>query len=123
MTHSIGAPFTPTERTGPGPFSPNDIADFEVYIARQLGDRPEPTRSEIERYLRRHPGHTIRDWKGKGDPDYLRPDHPREESWHKLKVLEVRALATTEIARCLPANVRQAAARDPALIWNPLARR
>jgi len=117
------AAFTPTERTGPGPFSANDIADFEEYIASQLQGRKGAEAKDVECYLRRFPGRNIRDWKGEGDPDYLPDARPHEEPWHRLNQREVRAEATQCIARSLPANVRQAAARDPELVWNPLARR
>jgi hypothetical protein len=115
--------FTPTQRTGPGPFSVNDCADFEQFIAGQLRNWIGTERKEIESYLRRSPGHTVRDWKGKGDPDFLPPSERSECDWNQLPRDDVREIATINIARDLPANVRQAAARDPALIWNPLARR
>ena len=99
-----------------------DVADFEAYIARELIGRSEPDRSDLELYLRRFPGHSLRDWKGKS---IIRPldARPFDKAWHKLKAADVHAVATATIARELPQNVRQAAARDPALIWNPLARK
>lgn len=105
------------------PPTPDDVADFEAFIASQLGAREGEERADLERYLRAFPGATVREWKGKGDLWHLSGSNPDERPWHKLKAREVRALATRHPARTLPHSIRQAAARDPGLIWNPLARR
>ena len=102
--------------------SPADIADFEEFVSRSIAWRQEPERGDLERYLRRFPGHSVRDWKGKGLPCPLDADE-RERPWRRLKAAEVQIEATKCISRELPRNLRQAAARDPALIWNPLARK
>jgi hypothetical protein len=109
-----GSPASPT---------PDDSADFEEFIAAQLGGRTGEERADLERYLRALPGATVREWKGKGDLWHLSGPEPDQRPWHKLKAREVRALATRNPARTLPHNVRQSAARDPGLVWNPLARR
>lgn len=101
----------------------NDIEDREAHIARVVAGRDsQPDFADLPDYLRRNPGHTVRDYKGKG-PVVPIAAEPREKHWQKLKADEVRATATTQSARDLPRNVRQAAARDPGLIWNPLARK
>lgn len=106
----------------PGEVSASDLADFEAHIARLAGWRSEPDRSDLARFLRANPGKTVRDWKGKGPST---PPEPQrwEQSWSRLKATEVRQSAVSAFARDLPHNVRQAAARDPGLIWNPLARK
>lgn len=99
-----------------------DLADFEQYIAHQLRGWGEPERSGLEAYLRRFPGHSVADWKAKG---LSRPmdAEPHHKPWWKLDAEEVREAATRTIARDLPRNVRQAAARDTGLIWNAYARK
>lgn len=99
-----------------------DLADFEQYIACQLRGWGEPERADLEAYLRRFPGHSVADWKGKGVCPPL-DAAPYHRPWSKLKAEEVRAAATRTIARDLPRNIRQAAARDRALIWNAYARK
>ena len=101
---------------------PGDVADLEDYIARLVSGRAEPDRSNLEGYLRLHPGHTLRDWKGKG-PTLPPETDPKEKPWRSLSREEVRAAAVATSARDLPRNVRQAAARDNGLVWNPLARK
>lgn len=97
-------------------FNTNDEAD------RDASQWPEPERSELARFLRSNPGMTVRDWKGKG-PTLPHDAAPGEAHWAKLSASEVRDAAANAFARDLPRNVRQAAGRDPALIWNPLARK
>lgn len=101
----------------------NDIEDREAHIIRVVAGRDShPDFADLPDYLRANPGHTVRDFKGKGP---VVPDEAEfgETSWDKLKAAEVRATAIDASARDLPRNVRQAAARDPSLIWNPLARK
>ena len=100
----------------------NDIADFEQHIASQIAGRPEPDRSDLEAFLRRNPGMTVRDWKGLG-PSIPLDAEGWEKPWHRLPSAEVKREAVREFARELPRNLRQAAARHPDLIWNPLARK
>jgi len=102
--------------------SPADLADFEAYIAHQLRGWGEVERADLEAYLRRFPGHSVGDWKAKGLTCPLDAE-PHAKPWWKLKPAEVREAGTRTIARDLPRNVRQAAGRDPGLIWNPLARK
>jgi len=102
--------------------TPADLADFEEYIAYQLRGWGEVERAELESYLRRIPGHSVADWKAKGLTHPL-DGEPHEKPWWKLKPEEVREEATRTISRDLPRNIRQAASRDPGLIWNPLARK
>lgn len=109
MTHTL----SPTD---------NDLADFEMFIAGQIANFHEPDRSDLECYLRAHPGHSLRDWKGKSAV-HLSGAAIGEKPWSSLKPVAVRELATGRLARDLPLNVRQAAARDPELVWNPLARK
>ena len=100
----------------------NDINDFEAHIASLIAGKSEPDRSELERFLRANPGNTVRDWKGTGPSTPV--DAERwEMPWNRLKAAEVRAEAVLWFARELARNVRQAAARDPQLSWNPLARK
>lgn len=98
----------------------NDKQDFESHLASLLCGWEEPERSELEGFLRANPGMTVRDWKGLG-PSVPVEAEQWEKPWHRLKPEEVRAEAVRRFARELPRNVRQAAARDPALIWNDLA--
>ena len=100
----------------------NDLADREAFIGRVVSGYAEPDRGELAAYLRANPGQTARDWKGKGRS--LPFDAQRGEApWSKLKADDVRSAAIAASARDLPQNIRQAAARDPGLIWNPLARK
>ena len=78
--------------------------------------------SPLDAYLAANPDKTARDFKGKGF-DTFHPfdkDHvgPNEQPWHKLNPVAVRDAATTEKARFLTKGERQAAARDPGLIWD-----
>jgi hypothetical protein len=98
------------------------VADFEQYIAYQLQGWAETERPDLEAYLRRFPGHSVADWKAKGPTSPL-DAAPYDTPWSKLPVAEVHEAATRTIARDLPRNVRQAAARDRSLIWNLLARK
>ena len=100
----------------------HDIADFEAFITGSIVHLQEPDRSDCEHYLRAHPGHSLRDWKGKSAP-YLPPATVDEKPWSVLKPQMVRDMATSRLARDLPHNIRQAAAHDPELAWNPLARK
>jgi len=100
----------------------NDITDFEAHIAFLLSGRVEPDRSELERFLRANPGLTVGDWKGSGP--VVPADAQRwEKPWRLLPSDAVKEEAARHFARELPRNLRQAAARDPGLIWNPLARK
>lgn len=102
-------------------YSANDIADFEAHISRLLAGRCEEDRRSLNSFLRANPGMTVRDWKGKGP--VVPPDPASwEKSWRQVKA-QARREAVNQFARELPRNLRQAAARDPALIWNPLARK
>ena len=98
----------------------SDRADFEAFVAGQITDRREPERSELEQYLRDHPGQSVRDWKAKPLPCPV-PVAIGERAWSALDASDVRAAATRHIARELPRSVRQAAGRDPGLVWNRLA--
>jgi len=101
----------------------NDIADQEAHIARLVAGRAgDPDFAKLPDYLRANPGHTVRDYKGMG-PVVPVEAEPGEKPWRKLSAAEVRNAAVAASARDLPRNVRQAAARDPGLIWNPLARK
>ncbi len=100
----------------------HDIADHEAYIVGQTAHMREPDRSDCRRYLRANPGHSIREWKGK-PASYLSGAAVDDKPWQSLKPAEVRQMATSRLARDLPHNISQAAARDPALVWNPLARK
>ena len=100
----------------------NDIDDFEAHIAHLLEGRCEEDRDSLERFLRANPGMTLRDWKGKG-PSIPVDAAPWEKPWHKLRGDEVAQEAVRWFARELPRNLRQAAARHPGLIWNPVARK
>lgn len=103
-------------------FGQNDIEDFEMHIARLIRGRPDDEGEELRTFLLANPGMTVRDWKGKG-PSVPFDAEPGEKLWHRLKRAEVRDAATRAFARELPRNLRQAAARDPGLIWNHLARK
>ena len=101
---------------------PADTGDFKQWVEAQVAAcRPED-QDDVRRYLRANPGHTLREWKGKGDPNLLAAQ-PGEIPWKRLAPADVRLIATTTVARCLPQNVRQAAAHDPALIFNKLAKK
>lgn len=102
--------------------SVNDERDFEAHIASLAAHMAEPDRSNLERYLRANPGNTARDWDGKG-PSLPPEAEPWEEPWNRLNAGDVRSEAVRYFARELPQNLRQAAARDPGLIWNNLARK
>lgn len=111
--------FSPSPVPSP---SDADLADFKAFIDDLTGWRSEPDRSDLARFLRANPGMTVRDWKGKGPSTPL--DAERwEKPWNRLKSAEVRAEAVLWFARELPRNLRQAAARDPGLIWNTMARK
>lgn len=119
----IGANRKTPDRPSPVPFyDRNDIADFEQHIAALITGWGEPDRSDLEAFLCRNPGMTIRDWKGLGPSIPLEPEG-WEKPWHRLKPEEVKREAVKAYARELPCNLRQAAARHPDLIWNPLARK
>lgn len=98
-----------------------DSADWQAYVERVAGQWPEPERSELSSYLLANPGHTVRDWKGKGPSSPCDAD-PWEKPWSRLRPELVRSTAIAAPARQLPRNIRQAASRDPALIWNPLGK-
>lgn len=100
----------------------NDRDDFEAHIAHLLRWRSGEDRESLERFLRTNPGKTVGDWKGKG-PVVPVDAEEWEKPWHRLKAEEVQQEAVRYFARELPHNLRQAAARDPALIWNPVARK
>jgi hypothetical protein len=102
--------------------APADLDDFEQYIAHQLRGWADEERADLEAYLRRFPGHSVADWKAKGPTGPLDAE-PYEPIWSKLEAAVVREVGTRTVARDLPRNYRQAAARDPGLIWNPLARK
>jgi hypothetical protein len=101
----------------------HDLADFEAYIAAQTDHMLEPDSSDCQSYLRSHPSDSMRAWKGKSDSRCLPGATPDEKPWQSLKPVMVREMATNNLARHLPHNVRQAAAHDPELVWNPLARK
>lgn len=100
----------------------NDIDDFEQHIASQVNGRAEPDRSELKAFLRRHPGMTVRDWKGLG-PSIPLDAAEWEKPWRRLSSAEVKREAVRAFARELPRNLRQAAARHPDLMWNALGRK
>lgn len=99
-----------------------DRADFDAYVASQLNGWTDPLRAEVEGFLRAYPGSSVRDWKGKGC-DAPMPAQADEAAWLDLDPNEVRHRAIATVARLLTRNIRQAAGRDPSLIWNPLARK
>ncbi|MXP48434.1 hypothetical protein GRI43_13655 [Altererythrobacter luteolus] len=103
-------------------FGQNDIEDFEFHIARCIRGRPDNEALELRTYLLNNPGKTVRDWKGRG-PSVPIEAQPGEKHWNWLRKADVHDAATTAFARELPRNIRQAAARDPGLIWNRLARK
>ena len=83
-----------------------------------------PDQASLAAYLAAHPNMTARDFKGKGfdafhpfDKDYVAPG---ELPWHTLDPEQVRAAATSEKARFLSKAVRQAAGRDPELVFDDL---
>lgn len=89
-------------------------------------------RDENERmraWLDANPAMTVRDWKGKGftefspfDPHYVAPGEKPFDKLTKRELAEMRALATSTKARFMPKNYRQAAARDPELVWDEARR-
>lgn len=115
------APFFPTSDPAA---TPADRADFEGYIAQCLDGRTGDERAELERYLRANPGSTVRDWSD-GYPRQLceiEVDHHAPASG-RARIAYVREKATRSLAHTLPLDIRREAARDTALVWNPLARR
>ena len=76
-------------------------------------------------YLAANPGMTAREFKGKGFDAYnpFDKDHVREgeKPWHELDPAEVRQIAIGTKARYLTKGQRQAAARDPGLIWDAVS--
>ncbi len=102
---------------------PADLADFEAFIA-MYGNKTGGEETDIQRWLRANPGHSYREGK-KGEPYSIRMD-PIDPSAPKAGVARaryVRDRATTYLAHTLHVDIRCEAARDPALVWNPLARR
>lgn len=99
-----------------------DHADLEDYIARQIAGMATPDRASLGAYLRANPGHSMRDWKGKSI-GHLFGATPGEPDWASLRPDTVRIEATAAPARYLSRPMRQAAARNKALVWNPLARK
>jgi hypothetical protein len=77
--------------------------------------------SALDAYLTANPDKSARDFKGKGFDTFapFDKDHvlSNEQPWHKLNPVAVRDAATTEKARFLTKGERQAAARDPGLVW------
>ena len=82
--------------------------------------------STLDAYLAANPDKTPRDFKGKGFDTFhpFNKDHvgPNEQPWDRLNPVAVRDAATTEKARFLTKGERQAAARDPGLIWDEATR-
>ena len=76
----------------------NDIDDFEQHIASQIEGRVEPDRSDLEAFLRRNPGMTVRDWKGLG-PSTPFEAQSWEKPWDRLTADEVKREAVREFAR------------------------
>ena len=76
-------------------------------------------------YLAANPSMTARDFKGKGFGPFAPFDKhhvgPGEKPWHKLDREQVRKAATSEKARFLSKGERQAAGRDPGLVWDEQA--
>ncbi|WP_294275081.1 hypothetical protein [uncultured Sphingomonas sp.] len=74
-------------------------------------------------YLAANPGKTVRDWKGK---DWVAFDKfyvgPGEVPFDRLDRDQVRYQADGVPARFLPRNVRQAAGRDPGMVWDEASR-
>ncbi|WP_294289096.1 hypothetical protein [uncultured Sphingomonas sp.] len=74
-------------------------------------------------YLAANPGKTVRDWKGK---DWVAFDKfyvgSGEVPFDRLDRDQVRYQADGVPARFLPRNVRQAAGRDPGMVWDEVAR-
>ncbi|MFN3675609.1 MAG: hypothetical protein ACK4TC_06480 [Sphingomonas pseudosanguinis] len=113
----------------------DDIADFEMFISLQLEGKAGKARFDLEAFLRQHLGQTYRDYKGKGFPIYFSEDEwigggglnpesvdSRAPTSIELRRDYIRYLAVREPARTLAADIRREAARDHALIWNPLTR-
>ncbi|WP_326525521.1 hypothetical protein [Sphingomonas sp.] len=82
--------------------------------------------ADRDSYLAANPGQTARDYKGKGFDEFhpFLKHHvtPGERAWDKLNPIEVRRAATTEKARFLSRGERQAAGRDPGLVWDERSR-
>lgn len=104
--------------------TPANQADFEAYITQHTSLIAGADEADLIRYLRANPGHSRREWKRGSTP------HLAEQAIDPLapkdglpRVAYVREQATTYLAHTLPLNIRREAARDPALVWNPLARR
>ena len=81
---------------------------------------------DLASFLAANPAMTPRDWKGKGFTEFAPFDKhyvaAGEAPWDNLDHAEVRRLATTTRARFLSRGQRQAAARDPGLIWDERSR-
>lgn len=100
-----------------------DLADFEAFIA-MYGSKTSSEETDLQRWLRANPGHSYREGK-KGEPYSIRMD-PIDPSAPKAGIARaryVRQCATTYLAHTLHVDIRREAAHDPALVWNPLARR
>jgi hypothetical protein len=111
-------------------FTQEEIADWEEFLTGQvLRARADGNDDvHIEQFLRSNPGTDYADFFEylSGEFYRCRPPslpQPDEVPWQELDRDVVRRLATEKLARRLPANVRQAAGRDAALIFNPLSRR
>lgn len=111
--YEIAVPSVPRPLSGDAPNAQTQ------HLACGAGER-----DALAHYLASNPGMTSRDWKGKGfdafnpfDKDHVRED---EKPWHELDPTEVRQIATATKARYLTKGQRQAAARDPGLIWDPI---
>lgn len=100
-----------------------DLADFEAFIA-MYGDKADAGENDLQRWLRANPGHSHREGE-KGEPYSLRMDpvDPIAPRAGLARARYVRQRATTYLAHTLHVDIRREAARDPALVWNPLARR
>lgn len=82
--------------------------------------------TDAEAFLAANPDKTLRDYKGKGF-NYFHPFDKHlvlegEKPWHKLDKKQVREAATSDKARFLSKGERQAAGRDPALVWDERTR-
>jgi hypothetical protein len=95
---------------------------IRAYSETGVSPVPRPLADELSRYLAANPGMTARDFKGKGFTAFAPFDKhhvaPNEKLWDALDPAEVRQAATGRPARFLSKSERQAAARDPALIWD-----
>ncbi|HEU0045232.1 hypothetical protein [Sphingomonas sp.] len=78
----------------------------------------------MNRYLRVNPGSTVRDW-SHGYPRQLCDDEVDLDApaSSRARLAYVRDTATRALAHTLPLDIRREAARDEALVCNPLARR